>query len=272
MKISELFEAMSSRREPTTRDWFIENQNRFSQAIANYRYGRIIYRGVLGNNDDIYEVNPQTASRRSRNTANIYTLFVDNDPSWADYPKRSQSLICTSDYQFALGYGHPYVVLFENNSEIGLCPSNDWWDSFQSMSIELNRYREGRKSVYDMSSLNQTIANSFEELAGREIDDTSWTGLSQDFAEMDRIIQSHTWEELAARQGYIRAGCIVKYLKSTEQTMEQGLRTLLNPTRNGFEVKSLREQPYSANYPREIWGSARAVMIREPVLRPLINA
>ena len=140
------------------------------------------------------------------------------------------------------------------------------------MSIELNRYREGRKSVYDMSSLNQTIANSFEELAGREIDDTSWTGLSQDFAEMDRIIQSHTWEELAARQGYIRAGCIVKYLKSTEQTMEQGLRTLLNPTRNGFEVKSLREQPYSANYPREIWGSARAVMIREPVLRPLINA
>ena len=279
MKISELLEAMPSRRAPVSREWFIENQNRFCQAITNYQYGRIIYRGVSKNIvADIYQVDPKVypesestpASRRSRNTLNIYTLFVDNDPSWEAYPNRSQSLICISDYQSAAGYGRPYAVLFENNSEIGLCPSNDWWDSFQSMSVELNRYREGRKSVYDMSSLNQTIATSFEELTGREIDDTSWTGLSQDFAEMDRIIQSHTWDELSARQGYIRAGCIVKYLKSTEQTMEEGLRTLLNPTRNGFEVKSLRE-PYSASYRREIWGSGRAVMIMEPVLRQILN-
>ena len=138
------------------------------------------------------------------------------------------------------------------------------------MSVNLNRYQEGRKSIYDMSSLNQTISYSFEELTNREIDDTSWQGLKSDFAEMDQIIQSHTWDELAARQGYVRAGSIVKYLKTTEQTMEQGLRTLLDPSYNGFEVKSLRE-PYSASYRREIWGSGQAVMIIEPVLRQILN-
>lgn len=88
-----------------------------------------IYRGmrdtgtyVLGTGNEI--------SRRSANTENYYTLIIDEDPSWSNYPKRSKSFICSTSLNRSLGYGSLYVAIPLENQPIGVCAEIDFWVSF----------------------------------------------------------------------------------------------------------------------------------------------
>jgi len=56
---------------------------------------KVIYRG-MDFNGSYYHIDPKTGTRVSANTSNEYTLIMDNDPRWKEYPKRSKSLICTN--------------------------------------------------------------------------------------------------------------------------------------------------------------------------------
>jgi len=91
-----------------------------------------IYRGNRSS-DTLAVVDPKTSTRTSQNTDNYYTLFIDNDPSWSKFPKRSKSLICTTDYSKSILYGNGYVMFPVNGSDIGICPKGDIWGSFKGL-------------------------------------------------------------------------------------------------------------------------------------------
>jgi len=91
-----------------------------------------IYRGVNSTNDQII-INPKNHVRVSANTLNIYTKLIDSFESWEDYPKRSESLICSLNIDVATSYGNLYVVLPKNDAKIGICPTDDIWSSFNNI-------------------------------------------------------------------------------------------------------------------------------------------
>lgn len=68
-------------------------------------------------------------SRKSRNTDNYYTIIMDNDPSWKIFPKRSESFICSTDFNYSKDYGNVYLVFPVNGTKIGQCPGRDMWDT-----------------------------------------------------------------------------------------------------------------------------------------------
>jgi hypothetical protein len=82
--------------------------------------------------DAVGYVQPRKFTRKSANTSNWYTQIVSNSKLWKKYPRRDKSIICTNDYMTAAGYGSEgiFLVLPENNGRVGVCPEDDFWNSF----------------------------------------------------------------------------------------------------------------------------------------------
>ena len=87
------------------------------------------YRGMRTENMGVSYVDLTKTTRKSQNTSNWYTEIFDNHFEMADYPKRSKSLICSTDLDYAYGFGNQvYVVLPVKNSKIGEVRELDIWD------------------------------------------------------------------------------------------------------------------------------------------------
>jgi hypothetical protein len=114
------------------------------------RNGISIYRGML-NNDDYLYIKPTDYVRISQNTNNIYTTIIDNSPYWKEYPKRSKSIVCSTNFYTSEQYGDIYIVIPFNNSNWGVCSSNDIWVSFDYIRNVLN--------FYNMEDFNLIIGN-----------------------------------------------------------------------------------------------------------------
>jgi hypothetical protein len=104
--------------------------------------------------------------------SNHGTLLMDNLPSWSNFPKRSQSLIGTTDVNTHLTFGsHRYFVIPFDGARFGICPAGDLWgvkcdlldnyqfsfddklsDMFTDLKISDNSYDEMMnefQSIYD---------------------------------------------------------------------------------------------------------------------------
>ncbi len=59
---------------------------------------------------------------------NFFNFFMDNNPYFSEYPKRSKSLICSTSKETAKGFSdnsNVYEVIPFDNSVIGICPGSD---------------------------------------------------------------------------------------------------------------------------------------------------
>src|SRR5690606_3729722 len=89
----------------------------FDAHKSNYH----IYRGTLsGRAKAPLYFEAGDSIRVSANTENTITLLVDNAVSWSNIPKRSKSLICSSNASVASGYGEVYAVFPFNGSKIAI--------------------------------------------------------------------------------------------------------------------------------------------------------
>lgn len=77
-------------------------------------------------------LDPSATERVSQNTSNHYTLFFDNHPERANWPKRSRSLICTTSRAAASSYARelsPYAIIPFDHTKVGAVNSNDMWET-----------------------------------------------------------------------------------------------------------------------------------------------
>ena len=66
--------------------------------------------------------------RRSANGApNNYTLWIDNDPAFKDFPKRSRSWIASDRFGFAGDYGKVSLLIIEDSAMVGKVHEDDIW-------------------------------------------------------------------------------------------------------------------------------------------------
>ena len=107
-------------------DWCEKNAPKF---LANVKSRKIrIYRGAelqLG------VIDTNKFNRRSANTVNYYTLWLDNSAKWKEYPKRSKSLICANALHVAESFGDTHWVIPKDINLVGECSSDDFWNSFK---------------------------------------------------------------------------------------------------------------------------------------------
>jgi len=75
---------------------------------------------------------------------NYHNLVISNLDSWSEYPKRNKSLVGAT-YQRAsghLGTNHDYLYLVipYDNTKVGVCMVEDFWESFGKINDDINRW------------------------------------------------------------------------------------------------------------------------------------
>lgn len=211
-------------------------------AAENYRNKRGIYRGIPAKKTQLHQINyvdpsDRTSPRTSANTHNYYTLWVDNSRLWRDFPKRSQSLVCTTSKEHAKWYGTQFVVVpIKPTTVFGICPDKDFWYSFdETMPARfpgdtLGDLMDWLHMIFMQQNISSPVTYS-QLVAALESIDT---------AQIPDNLQR--FRELMQRLGAV-------------QLMDH----ILDPGKNGFKIQKYNEFVFPKN--REVWTSDACLMI-----------
>jgi len=251
-------------------------QTKCKKAVEAHKKGNVIYRGIPYGEDYIY-VSPSKFTRKSANTENYYTLINDNSPAWAKYPKRSKSIICTTDYEDAKRYGIPYTVFPLDGAKIGLCSDSDYWFSFPFLKkVQIHSMAIFNEQLYDLFNIRFV-----REYTGPLLKINTYKDLKNKFNRFDYFVEEYDEElEADAREDAEEKG--VKYkkpdfsytirmliednpnitlLKEYDKFMnlEKYLQYLLDPKRNEFELIKITDTVHG---PHEVWTDSDSILIR----------
>lgn len=144
---------------------FLKNENRPT-----------IYRGS-NNGGNCYILNTSYTSRKSAHTNNSYTVVLDKTLT-NDYPKRSQSIICSTWDHKASKYGDVNVIFPCNGCKIGDVGKDDIWYAKYYKSFELKNFSgvitEFRDDLnHDIDNINtiNDVIDIIKELWQYELDE-----------------------------------------------------------------------------------------------------
>ncbi len=232
-------------------------------ALTAFDRGVRIYRG-LSHTESKYRHKPQMqfGQRVSANTDNYYTLIVDHDPAWSDYPPRSASIICTNRLNIAGGYGTTYVVLPEGDPLLGICSSVDYWDSFDRVKL----MGGGHTGLSDLNMIIKRMATQWAHISNYK--PTDYNHLIQVLEIID--------EEIAAKNinwpDYVNSSTDWKMqeqsqlmLRTPEGSLLEKLQWLLNPDANNFRHAHLSDISELPGH-HELWMHAGIYMINTHLL------
>jgi len=241
MKIQDIInENKWGQRSVPLSDYF-KFHDRFSVARQAFDQGRRIYRGMhIYEQNFFYQPQLDPGTRRSANVANWYTLIMDNVPEWQDFPRRSASVICTTDPEQSSDYGATFTVMPFGNPTIGICPAEDIWYSFPSLK------KLQMESLEELIDAIETLANVYLD---KPLSQDSWPDFTRGLHELSQKIL----QEYHSFQWEISADKLQRLVKP-QRDMLAVLRKILDPQAAGFQTAKLSEwQPQPA---REIWFSA----------------
>lgn len=104
-----------------------------SNAQAYLNGSNFLYRGGSGDRQKGLRIGNAAGKgitpRQSANTANNYTLWIDNHPSFRGWPKRSLSFIGTDDRDVAEGFGGAAMLIVADNAKVGVVGKSDLWET-----------------------------------------------------------------------------------------------------------------------------------------------
>lgn len=236
-----------------------------------------IYRG--GQNHGEISIRNHPLNRISANTTNECTILLDNFlPSWKNYPKRSESFICSTSSDTAENYGDVYFVIPMENKKIGVCPDLDIWYSFENVTELIG---VGGSQVPDTNEALQIIrdAMKLEKKEKKEISKYDYPepdGMNTK-KEINKFIDNvnsflndktklklllDSLDELE-KKGTNNAGYSLALIKkaSKDKNFIKTLDDLLNPEANNFKLLTKTQLLDKKYFDKEVWFSSKAAFI-----------
>jgi hypothetical protein len=223
-------------------------RDKASHALDAYlKNGAYMYRGVNNTNDFLF-TDPSKYTRLSKNTVNVYTtLFSEILPSWKDYPKRSKSLICTTDPLTAGGYGNAFSVFPQNGADIGTCPTQDFWGAFRNSVGKFQSNYGGGMDLDDFAGGMVRVCNKLG--IAPKFDDKAST--LNTMSKIQESLKSH--KSTAGDDGVFKL-----LLAAKGKDLIPYLNTLLDPNKNDIHLSKVG-QPLPDK--REVWTDAPCLLI-----------
>lgn len=99
-------------------------------------------------------IDSSTGARTSRDSNNMYQLMMDNSSALSAFPKRTHSLICTTDIDKAALHGNVNIIIPIDGTQLALADANDFFNN----QIRSNLYSG---DIEDLSSYMGQIALIF---------------------------------------------------------------------------------------------------------------
>ncbi len=238
----------------TLDEWLVIAKKKHMKTLTKLvKNNDCLYRGrtSLSSDKEFGYVDPKKGyPRESANTENYYTMWIDNSPKWKAYPKRSRSLICTNDFESAFGSKDArFIILPEDNSNIGVCDSVDFWAAFSKTSP----FRG------DLSEFNSSFKGCYLSLTGKILADNPSFGELQDAIDlMDEEIKDNPED---AAEFYFIGEMQYQGIPTVRELFD----TMFDPKANNMKViKSHQPLPTGR---RECWTDGKSLMLNSKVFR-----
>lgn len=209
---------------------------------------KAIYRGLnyeaTGDAVVFFDPAARATPRKSANTHNYYTLWIDNSAKWSNFPKRSYSLICSTSLATAEGYGESYVIIPTVDTTIGVCPQDDFWDSFHKPlgNYQLNDFMDYVHEIF----LDQQITppSTYKDLRSA----------------LKKINLEHVW---SPRYSTSLTAIFKKY------GALGAFDYILDPVTNGLKLSTWKNFKFPSH--REVWLSAPCVLVEFDVFQSIAH-
>lgn len=224
-----------------------------SKFIANKQK---IFRGMnIDSKIGIFDTN--LLNRTSANTYNYYTVWMDNNNKWKQYPKRSKSYVCTPDWGVARGFGDIHLIIPEDGAKIGICSSHDLWDSF-----EFCLSRAG------LTSLDR-LMDDFNRMFKLILPSGFMSGAAANYSDLLKCLKAVTLEKLtrynAENHKNSENNCTVKWAERLKKFNYDSLLDFMidtfDPEENDFKVKSASNIGKLNDV--EIWVQGKVLQVTE---------
>lgn len=217
------------------------------KAWSAYQKSSTIYRGISEMSDAYAFVDPKGSGERKSRWAdgNYYTILLDNLPSWKRYPKRKNSVVCTTGHGNAQSRGGgrgTYIVFPFDGADIAICPNEDIWISFSN--IQLNSWNGGDLNMINhwMNRLNLKDNNS---LIGELKKITN-----KNFSEEDLL---NTAPKILKRH-------VKNWLEEDDEySLWDWFDVSLDPKNNGFRIEKVGTPILDKNV--EVWTDSKCLLL-----------
>ncbi|MCK9416317.1 hypothetical protein M0Q97_06635 [Candidatus Dojkabacteria bacterium] len=234
-----------------TKDEFKSILNRFCK---NFDWNDTpIYKGMYIDGDFAL-TNPKGQERRSANTANYYTVIFDNSPYLGEFPKRSQSLICSTDLNTAGTYGVLYRVIPFDGAKIAVCSNPDFWHAF-----------EKNIKYYSLDEFNVYLGIIFSFLYDK-YDDENLEELREDKLLIEQLKHLYDTYNL---DDEIDSFCLqypgIKDVREEFNNFPKSLEELFqafNPNNNEIKLYDYKDYSKSFLSDLEIWTDSKALLLK----------
>lgn len=232
-------------------------------AYKRAKQGYHIFRGIPFLDYDVIQVTPKVNRVSPHATNNLYNILLSNLSNWKVFPKRNQSVICTTSMTVARHYGTPTMVFPKNNPRIGVCSESDLWTSFPHMS-----------QILDISSLDTfatTLETLIEELLDTNVDDENYTEVLKDFKDLERLWKEDSDTMIAKFDSTKNKvfewppehRCLENLFdyifKENNGNVRKAIAHLLDPKLNKFRCMSLSK--FNAVGDQEVWFSDSCLLV-----------
>jgi hypothetical protein len=229
----------------------------FKKNCKQYNWdGQELYRGLSGNDSDYGILDPSKHDRKSATTENYYTMWIDNSKKWKSYPKRSKSLICTTDLTTAEGYGDAHLVIPFDGANIGICPEDDLWYSFKTILHPVNMFH-----LHDFNMFVWQVVRLLTDIKlGKSDLGKNLSFLLKKFKEVDEIIEQDPDKAkniLLERYTSDIVNILFEY-KGLTGLMDY----IFTPKTNGFETMPFKQFKNKRYGDREIWTDSPSLIIK----------
>lgn len=183
--------------------------------------------------------------RLAANTSNFGNMVVSNSPLWAEYPKRNNAFICSTDAYYASEYGSVYRVLPKNGTTIGICGDMDFWMSFPYL----------RNHNLGFEELNESLAM----LDRSSLDQTNYVKFIQ---QLDSLSEEEFGLEESTEKLYDLS-------RAWDLEPSEALEQLLSPSNNGFTMKDISQFNISGS--KEVWFSGECLVVHPDYFDTLLD-
>jgi hypothetical protein len=204
-----------------------------ASAYLNGAKDKHIYRGMPGETKvGISDTNG--LNRKSANSLNYYTIWIDNNPAWKEYPKRSKSFICSTNLTTASSYGNDntFLIIPADNAKIGICPEYDLWMSFKYLFKKM-----GMGNYSTLDNFNSWI-HLVMKLDSEETEE--FKNAQMDYKALVKCLKKVTLKNLT--KNLTRKKDFEHFLLAFERSGCDNLFDLMqlgfNPLQNGFDVET----------------------------------
>lgn len=206
-----------------------------------------IYRGIETKGSDVLFFDGKSKTpRKSANTYNFTTLLMDNLPSWSKFPKRSESLICSTTSFQASGYGFTYRVLPVNGAKIGVCDRFDMWMSFQELTKYGLRVNHFNEQLYDL----------YEFVMDDVLDDTNFNKFRNQINNLSEKLPTIDLDSLPYSVEELKMVFLPKNIGNDLFTV---MTEIFNPKTNDFKLRKTSNFNVDGN--QEVWTNGPAYLI-----------